>query len=41
MSFLQTPNTVELAAFDKISATQIAEQLTFLEHLIFSKIPAQ
>lgn len=30
----------ELATFDKISATQLAEQLTFLEHLIFSKIPA-
>jgi len=30
----------ELATFDKISATQLAEQLTFLEHLIFSKIPS-
>jgi len=37
---VKTPKTVELATFDKISATQIAEQLTFLEHLIFSKIPA-
>ncbi|XP_068694314.1 ras-specific guanine nucleotide-releasing factor 2-like isoform X2 [Montipora foliosa] len=37
---VMTPNTEELATFDKISATQIAEQLTFLEHLIFSKIPA-
>ena len=31
----------EVATFEKVPATQLAEQLTFLEHLIFSKIPAQ
>lgn len=37
----QSTSLEEVASFDKISATQLAEQLTFLEHLLFSRIPAQ
>ncbi|XP_048583532.1 ras-specific guanine nucleotide-releasing factor 1 isoform X2 [Nematostella vectensis] len=34
------PDEVDPNSFDKISSSQLAEQLTFVEHLLFSRVPA-